>query len=280
VTDDVDRSRSARSKDRSRPGSRAPRRAIRALIVAALALVSEAAPAAPGGRVHAGAAADRAARPAPADHRRVVGILDVRVEGVADEVKEAFQRGLEQQLDTRRYWLASRARLRQRMLQSTRWTEGCFVGACLTELRAQTSAELVLLAALTGAGTSFGYVVTLVRTDTGQVLQQISDRCDVCTLTEAMSGATQAAVQLVAAAPDELPDAAGAQAAAIDQVRRAADGRGRHTRRVGIALTAIGLAAALGGIALYVAHDHPSYAALTAVGGGGLAAGGLIVLTF
>ena len=63
-----------------------------------------------------------------------------------------------------------------------KWTEGCVVGACLSEVRAQTGAELVLLAALTGSGTSFGYVVTLVRTDTGRVLAQESDRCDVCTV--------------------------------------------------------------------------------------------------
>ena len=49
------------------------------------------------------------------------------------------------------------------MANSTKWTEGCVVGACLREVETQTGADLVLLAALTGAGTSFGYVVTLVR---------------------------------------------------------------------------------------------------------------------
>lgn len=253
---------------------------IRTLVVAALAvaLADQAAHAAP--EVRVAPAPDGAPRPAPADHRRIVGILDVRVEGVADEVKETFQRALEQQVDTRRYGLASRARMRQLMLQSTRWTEGCIVGACLTEVRAQTGAELVLLAALTGAGTSFGYVVTLVRTDTGQVLQQISERCDVCTLNEAMSSATQAAVKLVAAAPAKLPDDTAAQAAAIDKVRRSLGGHDQHTRRVGLALTAVGVAVAAGGLALYVTQDRPSYAALTAVGGGTLAAGGLVVLAF
>jgi hypothetical protein len=241
----------------------------RALATAALAL------ALPAAAVAGPAAADPP--PTGKDHRRIVGILDVRVDGVADEVKESFQRQLEQQLDTRRYWLASRGRMRELMLQSTRWTEGCLVGACLREVRAQTGADLVLLAALTGAGTSFGYVVTLVRTDTGQVLQQNAGRCDVCTVNEATQSATQAAVYLVAAAPDVLP---GDPAAASERARKALAARDQHTHQLAVVVTAVGVAALAGGLGLYLALDHPSYAALTAAGGGALAAGGLVVLTF
>ena len=62
--------------------------------------------------------------------------------------------------------------MHEMMANSTKWTEGCVVGSCLHEVKTQTGAELVLLAALTGSGTSFGYVVTLVRTDTGRMLAQ------------------------------------------------------------------------------------------------------------
>ena len=254
----------------------------RALLVAAGVLA--------GGIVHAEPRPAPAATAAPAqgdpdlsaavgEHRRVVGILELRIEGMPDEVKESFQRGIEQQLDSRRYWLVGRARMKQLMLRSTRWTEGCFVGKCLTEVKAQTGADLVLLAALTGAGTSFGYVVTLVRTDTGQVVQQAADRCDVCTVSEATSKATQAAVGVVATAP-ELPDGGAGLGERVDHARQAASSHDRHAAHVGIALTAVGLATAAGGLALYLTQGRPSYAALTAVGGGGLAAGGLVVLAF
>ena len=218
------------------------------------------------------------------DRRRVVGILEVRVDGVPDEVKESFQRGLEERLDTKHYRLASRARMKQLMMTSTTWTEGCLVGKCLTEVREKAGAELVLLAALTGSGTSFGYVVTLVRTDSGRVLQQESGRCDVCTVSEAMAKATQATARLLANVPDRLPDEAAEQSAALSRavgkVEHEFAAHDRHASRIGTAVMAVGLAAAAGGLALYLVADRPSYAAMTAVGGGALAAGGMIVLTF
>jgi hypothetical protein len=223
-------------------------------------------------------------RPGPADSRRIVGILEVRVDGVPDEVKERFQRGLEDQVDTKHYWLASRARVKQLMMRSTKWTEGCIVGPCLAEVRAQTGAELVLLAALTGSGTSFGYVVTLVRTDTGRVLQQESDRCDVCTVNEAMTQATLATTGLLNNVPDKLPDEAADQTASVDlavgKVQRDLAASDRRTARIGIALTAVGVAAVIGGLAVYFVQDQPTYAAMTAAAGGALTASGVVVLTF
>jgi hypothetical protein len=223
-------------------------------------------------------------RAAVVDNRRIVGILDVRVEGIPDEVKESFQRGLEEQFDTKQYWLASRARMRQLLIRSTKWTEGCLVGACLAEVRARTGAELVLLAALTGSGTSFGYVVTLVRTDTGRVLQQDSERCDVCTVSEAMAKATLATIGLLNNVPDKLPDEAAEQTtateAAIGKVRRELAAHDQRTTRIGLALTALGLATAVTGAVLYSLDNKSDFGVPTAIGGAALALGGIAVLTF
>jgi len=259
----------------------------RAGIVSVMLLAGSVASAAPESRPVPPPAPDGAGtrtRPAPADNRRVIGILDVRVEGLPDDVKERFQRDLEDQFDTKHYWLSPRARMKQLLQRSMKWTEGCVVGGCLAEVRTQTGAELVLLAALTGSGTSFGYVVTLVRTDTGRVLQQDSERCDVCTVSEAMAKATLATVSLLNNVPDKLPDEAAEQGAAVDtavgRVERELAEHDRHTTRVGIVLTAVGLAVAVMGGVLYQLDTKSSYAVPTAVGGGALAAGGLVVLTF
>ena len=221
----------------------------------------------------------------PPEQRRMVGILDVRVDGVSDDVKAKFEQQLEQQLDTNQYWLSNRAQMRERLKFSTRWTEGCMVGACLAEVRTQTRAELVLLAALNGSGTSFGYVVTLVRTDTGRVLAQKSERCDVCTLNEAMTEATLATIALLNEIPTTLPDQAAQQSAAIEVAasasKRELTAKRRHTRRVGTVLTVSGLAIGLGGAAAAILmSEHPVWAKATAGVGGGIAAGGVVVLTF
>ena len=229
-------------------------------------------------------AVDDPAVPPPAEKRRMVGILDVRVDGVPDEIKAQFERGLEEQLDTKIYWLSSRAQMRERMKFSTKWTEGCLVGGCLAELRTQTSAELVLLAAFNGSGTSFGHVVTIVRTDNGRVLSQESGRCEVCTVNEAMAEATLVTMRLLNAVPDALPDEAGDHSVAMDLVATQSKQQlaelHRGERRRGIALTLIGLAVAGGGIAAYVLQDKPDYALAIAGVGGGLLVGGVVVLTF
>ena len=268
----------------------------RAWIVAATVIAGSVANAAPESRSLAVPAAPAASaapdpdgtgaqlRPAAADSRRIVGILEVRVEGVPDEVKESFQRRIEEQLDTKHYWLASRARMKQMMMRSTTWTEGCFVGRCITEVRRYTGADLVLLASLTGSGTNFGYVVTLVRTDTGRVLSQHAERCDVCTVNEVLDNTTQATMALLNAAPDKLPDETAERTATVDlavgKVHQQLVARDRHARRVGLTLTAIGVAAAVAGVMLYELDDGRSYTVATAAGGGALALGGLAILTF
>ena len=198
--------------------------------------------------------------------RRIVGILEIQA---SPEIAASFEQSLEEQLDGSQYTLISRAKMRERLRNSTKWSEGCLVGDCLSEVMVQTSAELVVLAALTGSGTSFGYVVTLVRTDTGRILSQESDRCEVCTINEAMTAATLATIRLVTAVSDELP---------ADSALPA--GKTRRSRRIAIAVTVVGLVAAGLGTALYFAQDKPDYALVTAAAGGGLALGGLVVLTF
>ena len=51
----------------------------------------------------------------PNDRRRIVGILDVRVDGVPKEIAEQFEAGLEEQLDSNAYWIAPRARIHKMM---------------------------------------------------------------------------------------------------------------------------------------------------------------------
>lgn len=225
-----------------------------------------------------------AAAGAPRDNRRIVAILDVHVDGVAPEVASQFQSSLEAQVDTKHYWLAPRNRVHELMANSTKWTDGCFVGTCLAEVKTQTGADLVLLAALTGSGTSFGFVVTLVRTDTGHVLAQESQRCDVCTVNEVIAESTLAVIKLLTSVPERLPDQAADHGVEIDLAVKPLSekvvAQHHHHTVIGATLTIAGLVAAAAGTALYVTQGHPSYGLATAAAGGGLAFGGIVALTF
>lgn len=220
--------------------------------------------------------------PAAGDKRRIIGILDVRVDGAPADVGAEFLKELEDLVDIDHYYLAPRARIREAMASSTRWTDGCVVGPCLQELRAQTNAQIALLASLTGSGTSFGWVITLVRTDTGNVLSQRAERCDVCTVDEALQNATRAAVDLFSAIPDELP----AEHAAAGQLAPASAGEHQvaslhHARTAtGIGLLASGLAVAAIGTIVYFVEHHDSVGLGGAGVGAGLVLGGAITLAF
>lgn len=218
----------------------------------------------------------------PTASQRIVGVLDVRVDGVPPEIAAQFQQQLEAQVDTKHFWLAPRSRMKELMTNSTKWTEGCVVGACLGEVKRQANADLVLLVALNGAGTSFGYVVTLVRTDTGTVLAQESERCDVCTVSEALDKATQATVKILDAVPDELPDDKAAEIAKTQQLMAKFDKRQErlehHPKAVATGILITGLAIAAGGAGLYFVDKNAGIA--TAAAGGGLALGGVFALTF
>ncbi len=255
------------------------------LVLASLAVALAVAPAVASPPKRPPVPAPGPAIPDPSDHRRIIGILDVRVDGVAPEVAAQFQANLEQQLDTKLFWLVPRNRMHELMANSTKWAEGCLVGMCLREIRTQTRADLVLLVAMSGAGTSFGWTVTLVRTDTGRVLSQDSSRCDVCTVNEAVTGATLATLKLLNDVPDKLPDQATEETAAYNLLLKPIRGQVRELeherRRVGLTLSITGLVVAAAGVALYkTGSSNRDVGEITAAAGGGIAGSGVIVLAF
>ena len=227
--------------------------------------------------------AEPPAKPFPSgtDHRRIIGVLDVRIDGAPPEVGAQFQRDLEAQVDNEHYFLAPRMRVHDRMTNSTKWTEGCVVGGCLREVKTQTGADVVLLAALTGSGTSFGWVVTLVGTNKGVVIGQESARCDVCTVSEALNAATLATIKLLSNIPEVLDGEAVVVGPPPAKVYEDKIATIHHTQKVvGTSLAVAGLAVAAAGIAYYFAQDHDKAGLAIAGVGGGALIGGVITLAF
>jgi hypothetical protein len=220
-------------------------------------------------------------------NRRIVAVLDVRVgDGVPPEVAQQFQRELEEMVTSERYWLAPHARVHELMVNSTKWTDGCMFGPCVADVRTQTGADVALLAAFSGSGTSFGSVITIVRTDNGRILAQDTARCDVCTVNEAIATASHSSAKLLAALPVELPAPDAEQRAAIaaatapltDRVTQLEHARSHH--QPAFTLLAVGAVAVATGVAIYERSNQPAYAWAITGGGAGLAVSGLVALTF
>jgi hypothetical protein len=210
--------------------------------------------------------------------RKIVGILDVRVDGVSPTAAERFETGIEEGLGSTEYWVATRKRMRE-ILAGSGWSEGCDFGPCLAEVKKQTGADLIVDAYFQGTGSSYRFVVTLVDTATGTVTAQVADHCDVCTLTEALDSAALATIGLVHGAEGQVPVAAAhVPPAVIDHTNAHA---GRSMRRT--ALLLIGAGAILGGTAAYFLHtgdDKLGYAAGGAAGGLGVAGIAVVALSF
>ena len=216
--------------------------------------------------------------PTKAPHRKIVGILDVRVEGVSPTAAERFESGIEEGLGSTEYWVATRKRMRE-ILAGSGWSEGCDFGPCLLEVKKQTGADLVVDAYFQGTGSSYRFVVTLVDTGTGAVTAQVADHCDVCTLTEALDSAALATIGLVHGAEGEVAQpAAKLPPAVIDHTEPHAR---RSMRRT--ALLLVGGGAILAGTAAYFLHtgnDKLGYAAGGAAGGLGVAGIAVVALSF
>jgi hypothetical protein len=229
-------------------------------------------------------AANTAQRPSTGDRRRIIGILDVHLDGVPKAIAQQFQKNLEAKLDSSAYWLAPQQRMREMLRNSTKWTEGCTLGACLAEVKVQTGAEIVLLVAISGSDTSFGYVVTLVRTDTGRFVSQESNRCDVCTVNEALQSATLATVKLVTALPERLPDPELEQKAAFETMKLDLERENAHDRKkhrvAGVTLMVAGIIGTGAGFATYLLAGKSPYALGATGAGAGLALGGVFALSF
>jgi hypothetical protein len=215
--------------------------------------------------------------------RPIVGILDIRVEGLPASAAGEFERQLEElsrDAGKGELWVASRARMEEILSGSSQWMgKGCLLGPCMQVVREQTHAELVMTVFLQGLGMTYRYVITVIRTDTGDVVDQRTEGCGACTQDEAISKATLAAIDALTAAPARLAAAgrdrhqlASREVAPLE--RRLGKAR-RRTRATALVLT--GLAAIGGGLGGYwLSRDRDDLGRPALGAAGGLAAAGAL----
>lgn len=187
-------------------------------------------------------------KPEPPEPKRVIGLLDVRAEGVSATAAEVFTKEIEQSLEMSGLAVAPRQNLLE-YLAGTPWNGACLIGPCLAPLRSHGGVETVVEVALATNGPSYHYVITLLDTATGAPIGQLARKCDVCTTQEAFAAASLAVVELVngvgeAAPPDPAIATPMVETRRLDRARR-------RTRFVGIGLVVGAAAAAAGSYFLF-----------------------------
>jgi hypothetical protein len=205
----------------------------------------------------------------------IVGILHFEADGISETVAQRFEQSIEAGLADNGFKVAPRKRLLE-LLGRSSYVAGCRFGPCLEEVYRNTDIRLVLVGRVTAVGPSYTVLMTLLDTRVGRPTSQVVDRCEVCTVEEAMTGATLAVVELVTGAGtavvdpalgptsrDKIPDFRAQLAARRNEL---ADRR-RRLRRA--ALFFVGAAALAGGAGGYLIATDRDQRGLPAVGAAG-----------
>lgn len=209
--------------------------------------------------------------PAAAEEKpaaELIGLLDVRVEGVSDTGAEMFAKQIEESLGIAGLQVAPRARLRE-FLAGTPWNAACLVGECLRELKIHAAVATVIEASLVSIGPSYQYVITLIDTETGRVQHQLARKCDVCTTDEAFASAALDVVELIQQRDTNANPAP-------PPPRKPPPGRAK-VRKTALFLLGAAVAAGAGGVFL-MSRDQDRAGAATLGGAGAFAVAGATCL--
>jgi len=216
----------------------------------------------------------------------IVGVLHLETEGVSETAAEKFETSIEEGLSGTGFRVAPRKRLKE-LLANSSYVDGCHFGSCLNEVYRNTKVRMVLIGRIVSLGPSYSYVVSLLDTRTGHPMSQVADRCDVCTLEEAMATATIAVVELVSKAgamdpaEDRVPEDPQLCTREVAAVKKRNSDSRRITRRA--AFFFLGAAALAGGAGAYfIATDRDErvgYAAAAAGGTFAVASATLLVIS-
>lgn len=213
---------------------------------------------------------DKKAAPEAAATDEVIGLLDVRVEGVSAAAAEVFTQQIEESLEISGLKVAPRKQLHQ-YLAGTPWNSACLIGDCLRELQLRADVHRVIEVALVTNGPSYHYVINLLDTTSGKSIGQLARKCDVCTTEEAFAAAALAVVELVNGVGDATP-------AAMAPVPRSDRSRARARTRV-LGYVLVGAAVAAGAASYYLySDDRDGYGAAAGGVAGGLGVAGVTAI--
>jgi len=218
----------------------------------------------------------------------IVGILDMQVSGVSSVAAAKFEEAIERGLVDNGFQVAPRSRLTEVLSQSS-YVPGCFFGPCLQQVFRNTELRLVLVGRVSSIGPRYDVVLTLLDTRLGRTTSQVVDRCEVCTLEEAITTTTLGVVELVTGAGTAMVDPALGPTSSesppdlallLQRSQQEVSVRQRRLRQAAVFF--LGAAAIVGGAGAYFAGNDRRIRGYSMVSAGGvfaLASTTLLVLS-
>lgn len=223
-----------------------------------------------------------------ADKGEIVGILHFEASGVSPTAARAFEDSIERGLTDNGYQVAPRKRMMQ-MLGPSSYAPGCLFGACLEEVHRNTDVRLVLVGRVSAVGPAYTIVMSLLDTRLGRPMSQVVERCEVCTVEEAITTATLVVVSLTEGAGGAVldPAAGGGTLGKLPDFKAQLEERekqiaSRRRSMLSSALFFFGAAVLAGGAGAYFVATDQRDRGLPALGAGGafaVASGTLLVLS-
>jgi hypothetical protein len=202
----------------------------------------------------------------------IIGLLDVSTQGVSKEARDGFISTVENSLQMAGLCVGKNRALLDYLAESS-YVDGCFFGPCLQAVYRRTQVRRVIIARITGVGSAYSLMVSLVDTQSGKLISQEAQTCPVCTVDEALMQASNVVIETVMdrIVPDPSPIAVAPAPVAVDRGPR----NQKVAGRVAGVLLGVGLAAvAAGGVLIGQDHDAAGSAMIGA--GAGVALSGTI----
>lgn len=208
---------------------------------------------------------------------KVVGLLSVSTEGVTKEAKDGFISSVENSLNLAGFRMVKNKVLHE-FLADSDYVDGCTFGPCLKAIYARTRVRLVVVARIKGVGSAYSFVISLLDTRTGELRSQNAENCLGCTVDEALLQASN----LVIGAVTESGGAkvGGGSVDDVPLLQTEAPKARKTSRRLGLFLVGIGVAAGAAGGYLISTGDNDTSGYAAAVGGGAFAVSGLTIFLF
>jgi hypothetical protein len=110
-----------------------------------------------------------------------VAILEVRLKNLPPPLATQLRAAIFRQLVGRDYRRVIAEEIVAARLRELNVLVDCYVGPCLSRIGKQLGAERIITGTIAAQGSSYDVLLSLLDTEGGTLLGQVSSRCDVCT---------------------------------------------------------------------------------------------------